>query len=56
MKMKERSSYGHRNQSMTKRKNLVKLTYFLKTGKSGAMTGILKVIALINNGGKPCTS
>jgi hypothetical protein len=39
-----------------KKKNKNKLTYFLNTGKSGAMTGISKVIALINNGGKPCTS
>ena len=38
------------------KENQKKLTYFFKTGKSGAMTGILKVIALINNGGKPCTS
>jgi len=39
-----------------KKKNKNKLTYFLNTGKSGATTGISKVIALINNGGKPCTS
>lgn len=39
-----------------KKKDKNKLTYFRNIGKSGAMTGTSKVIALINNGGKPCTS
>lgn len=38
------------------RKSFRELTYFFKTGKSGAMTGIPKVMARISNGGKPCTS